>query len=220
MNLGTKIVDLLISKIPDFLDKKIHQVKWEDFFVNTGKFLTSYEENKDRLDSDLAIAFSSENLKDIAKELYNKPAFYLKDELLKRMNTLLDEYELDKKEKTYFVKQFINAIFAYIEENERQMYLELFLGELRIELDYQLEMVSDKLDLLYQKLGDLEEKCVFTILDIEKDLFDKSNKNGKLKLEHFKIDDEESLRQINYKIENKENIHIIGKSKEETLYLI
>lgn len=99
MNLGTKIVDLLISKISDFLDKKIHQVKWEDFFVNTGKFLTSYEENKDRLDSDLAIAFSSENLKDIAKELYNKPAFYLKDELLKRMNTLLDEYELDKKEK-------------------------------------------------------------------------------------------------------------------------
>ena len=208
MNLGTKIVDFLISKIPDFLDKKIHQNKWEHFFVNTGKFLTASQENKDRFDSDLAIAFSSENLKEMAKQLYNKPAFYLKEELLKRMNALLDEYELDKREKNYFVKQFVNAIFAYIEETERQMYLELFLGELKIELDYQFEMMSNKLELIYQKLGDLEEKSVFTILDIEKDLFDKSNENGKLKLEHFKIDDDESLRQIIYKIENKENLQI------------
>lgn len=220
MNLGTKIVDFLISKIPNFLEKKINKVKWEQFFLNTGRFLTASQENKDRFDADLAIAFSAKNLKDIAKELYHKPAFYLKDELLKRLNTLLDEYELDRREKEYFVKQFINAIFTYIEVNESEMYLQLFLGDLKNELDCQLEMMSNKLDLIYQKLGDLEEKNIFTILDIEKDLFDKSNNYGKLKLEHFKIDDDEAIRQINYKIENNENIHIIGKSKEETLYLI
>lgn len=219
MNLNSKIVDVLLNKIPDIIKSKIYLKKWEQLFQNAGEFLTSCQENKDRFDSELAIAFSEANLKEIAHELYNKPAYYLKDVLSNKLNSLLDIYELNRKDKSYFVEQFLNIIFSYIENNDRQMYQELYLGELKKELELQLQSITDKLDLITQKLGNIEEKNILTIYDIEKELYNKSKKS-KLNLEQFKIDDKEAIRQISLKIENNDNIHIIGKSKEETLYLI
>lgn len=219
MNIDERTVDFIMKKIFSFISKKMNQKKWESLFIETGKFLTLSKENKDRFDKELAIAFSENNLKDIAMELYNKPGYYFYDVLFNKLNSLLDLYELNKKEKSYFVHQFINKILSYIEENDRTTYQEFFLGELKKNVDLRLESVIYKIDSIIEKIDDLYEKDILTIYDIELDLFNKSI-DGKLKLEYFKIDDQNFIRKLDHKIQNKENIRIIGKSKEETLYLI
>ena len=74
--MNEKLKDTTIDLLLDGVKKKIDDVKenykWQELFVSTGSFFTNNTDTLIKFEQDLCLAFSKDNLRQMAKKLKDK----------------------------------------------------------------------------------------------------------------------------------------------------
>ena len=222
--MNEKLTDVLIDILFGGIKKKIKNVmenhKWKELFVNTGELLITIPDSKDSFEQDLFAVFSNENLEEMAKKLKDKKGYEFPKLLHKELYELMMEYEIPIIEAETYIYHFMQVIIKYIEETDSNKYLEMFLGELRENINSQFGSIVSKLELIINQIASLKEEEIlcYSISDIDIEIRKESKYKG-LSLDFFKVDDEQfELRFQN--VIHEERIYVVGKSREETVYRI
>ena len=214
------IIDILFGGIKKKIKKVMENHKWEELFVNTGELLLSIPDSKGTFEQDLFAVFSNENLEAMAKKLKDKRGYEFPKLLHKELYELMMKYEIPRVEAETYIHHFMQVIIKCIEESDSDKYLEMFLGELRENINSQFGSIESKLELIMKQIASLKEEEIlcYSISDIDIEIRKESKYKG-LSLDFFKVDDEQfELRFQN--VIQEERIYVVGKSREETVYRV
>lgn len=119
-----------------------------------------------------------------------------------------------------YIHHFMKVIINYLEKNDPDRALELYLGDLKKEIDQNFSAIEEKFELVLSKIAELNEAKVvlYSVSDIDVQIRRMSKYKG-MGLDFFELDDEQFESRFQSAI-NKELIYIVGKSREETTYRI
>lgn len=213
-------IDLLLDGVKKKIDDMMDNHKWQELFVNTGHFFINNSDMVTRFESDLYLVFSEDNLKTLAKKLKNKSGYEFPELLHEELYDLMIRYEIPAMQAETYIHHFMKVIINYLEENDPDRALELYLGDLKKEIDQNFSTIEEKLELVLSKIAELNEAKVVlcSISDIDVQIRRMSKYKG-MGLDFFELDDEQFESRFQSAI-NKELIYIVGKSREETTYRI
>lgn len=215
-----KALDFVVEKVPDLINNYKTDANWTRLFSETGEFLVDSPETLGDFKEDLLIVFTKDNLKSIAKRIQNKRGYEFPNLLHNELYNLMQKYEIPEMEAATYTHHFCQIVFKYLEDNDSDKYMELYLGKWRTEENKRFEEILENQKKILDVVNKLNEgeKNIFTISDIEKEVRRKS-KYSRLNLEFFEIDDEQFEIKFKEEIKN-DKVFIVGKSKEETLYRV
>ena len=218
--LTDKSLDLLFGGIKKKIENVMESHKWVELFVNTGELLVSIPDSNGPFEQDLFAVFSNENLKEMAKKLKNKNGYEFPKLLHKELYELMMKYEIPIIEAESYIHHFMQVIIKCIEETDSNKYLEMFLGELKENINNQFSSIESKLELIISQIACLKESEIlcYSISDIDIEIRKESKYDG-LSLDFFKVDDEQFELRFQDVI-HEERIYVVGKSREETVYRI
>ena len=210
------VLDGVKKKIDDMKDNH----KWQELFVNTGHFFINNSDMVTRFESDLYLVFSEDNLKTLAKKLKDKSGYEFPELLHEELYDLMIRYEIPVMQAETYIHHFMKVIINYLEKNDPDRALELYLGDLKKEIDQNFSAIEEKFELVLSKIAELNEAKVvlYSVSDIDVQIRRMSKYKG-MGLDFFELDDEQFESRFQSAI-NKELIYIVGKSREETTYRI
>ena len=213
-------IDLLLDGVKKKIDDMRDNHKWQELFVNTGHFFINISDMVTRFESDLYLVFSEDNLKTLAKKLKDKSGYEFPELLHEELYDLMIRYEIPVMQAETYIHHFMKVIINYLEENDPDRALELYLGDLKKEIDQNFSTIEEKLELVLSKIAELNEAKVvlYSVSDIDVQIRRMSKYKG-MGLDFFELDDEQFESRFQSAI-NKELIYIVGKSREETTYRI
>lgn len=213
-------IDLLLDGVKKKIDDMRDNHKWQELFVNTGHFFINNSDMVTRFESDLYLVFSEDNLKTLAKKLRNKSGYEFPELLHEELYDLMIRYEIPAMQAETHIHHFMKVIINYLEENDPDRALELYLGHLKKEIDQNFSTIEEKFELVLSKIAELNEAKVvlYSVSDIDVQIRRMSKYKG-MGLDFFELDDEQFESRFQSAI-NKELIYIVGKSREETTYRI
>lgn len=213
-------IDLLLDGVKKKIDDMRDNHKWQELFVNTGHFFINNSDMVTRFESDLYLVFSEDNLKTLAKKLRNKSGYEFPELLHEELYDLMIRYEIPAMQAETHIHHFMKVIINYLEENDPDRALELYLGHLKKEIDQNFSTIEEKFELVLSKIAELNEAKVvlYSVSDIDVQIRRMSKYKG-MGLDFFELDDEQFELRFQSAI-NKELIYIVGKSREETTYRI
>ena len=84
-----------------------------------------------RFESDLYLVFSEDNLKTLAKKLKDKSGYEFPELLHEELYDLMIRYEIPVMQAETYIHHFMKVIINYLEENDPDRALELYLGDLK-----------------------------------------------------------------------------------------
>ncbi|WP_033163456.1 hypothetical protein [Sharpea azabuensis] len=222
--MNEKLKDITIDLLLDGVKKKIDNVKekykWQELFVSTGSFFVNNPDTLKMFEQDLFSVFSQENLKQMAKKLKDKRGYEFPQLLHRELYDLMVCYEIPAMEAETYIHHFIQVIINYLEENDPDKTMEIFLGDLKKEIETHFFTIESKLELVLHQIEDLrkEEVLSYSIADIDIQIRRESKYKG-MGLDFFKLDDEQFEARFQNVI-NDERIYVVGKCREETTYRI
>ncbi len=220
--MNEKLKDTTIDLLLDGVKKKIDDVKenykWQELFVSTGSFFTNNTDTLIKFEQDLCLAFSKDNLRQMAKKLKDKSGYEFPQLLHRELYDLMVRYEIPAMEAETYIHHFMQVIIKYLEENNPDKTLEIFLGDLKTESEKHFFTIESKLELVLSQIADLKKEKVFSysITDIDIQIRRESKYKG-MGLDFFKIDDEQFESRFQSAI-NEERVYVVGESREETTY--
>lgn len=223
MVMKDKLNDKGIEFLTDILSKGISKIKenheWKKLFIDTGEFLVNSHETSESFKEDLAVIFSKENLSEISRKLKDNRGYNFTEILYNELYNLMLQYEVSPMEAVAYINHFSQMIIKYLEENDHDKTLEIFLGEWRKEDEERFTKYDKQLKLILEKLDSLkDEDKPLSISDIDAQIRRKSLFKG-MSLDFFELDDEQFELDFQESID-KNRIFVIGKSREETTYRI
>ena len=155
--MNEKLTDVSIDILFGGIKKKIKNVmenhKWEELFVNAGELLVSIPDSKGPM----------------AKKLKDKRGYEFPKLLHKELYELMMKYEIPRIEAETYIHHFMQVIIKCIEESDSEKYLEMFLGELRENINSQFGSIESKLELIMKQIASLKEEEIlcYSISDID-----------------------------------------------------
>lgn len=214
------IVDLLLDGVKEKLDSVKENYKWQKLFVSTGDFFVNNPDVLVKFEDDLYSVFSKDNLIRIAKRLKDKNGYDFSQLLHNELYDLMVSYEIPIMETETYIHHFMQVIITYLEENDSDKALEMFLGDMRKEIGTYFAALESKLELVLNQISNLNKEKIttYSIADIDAQIRRETKYKG-MGLDFFKLDDE----QFESKFQNSLNdtkIYVVGKSREETTYRI
>ena len=214
------IVDLLLDGVKEKLDSVKENYKWQKLFVSTGDFFVKNPDALVKFEDDLYSVFSKDNLIRIAKRLKDKNGYDFSQLLHNELYDLMVSYEIPIMETETYIHHFMQVIITYLEENDSDKALEMFLGDMRKEIGTYFAALESKLELVLNQISNLNKEKIttYSIADIDAQIRRETKYKG-MGLDFFKLDDE----QFESKFQNSLNdtkIYVVGKSREETTYRI
>ena len=214
------IVDLLLDGVKEKLDSVKENYKWQKLFVSTGDFFVNNPDVLVKFEDDLYSVFSKDNLIRIAKRLKDKNGYDFSQLLHNELYDLMVSYEIPIMETETYIHHFMQVIITYLEENDSDKALEMFLGDMRKEIGTYFAALESKLELVLNQISNLNKEKIttYSIADIDAQIRRETKYKG-MGLDFFKLDDE----QFESKFQNSLNdtkVYVVGKSREETTYRI
>ncbi|MFR6665969.1 MAG: hypothetical protein ACLUQX_07480, partial [Thomasclavelia spiroformis] len=211
-------IDLLLDGVKTKIEDVKENYKWQKLFVSTGSFCVNNPDTLTMFEQDLFLVFSKDNLKQMAKKLKDKRGYEFPQLLHRELYDLMVRYEIPAMEAETYIHHFIQVIINYLEENDPDKTLEIFLGDLKKEIEKYFFALESKLELVLNQIADLKEEKVlsYSITDIDIQIRRESKYKG-MGLDFFKLDDEQFESRFQSVI-NDERIYVVGKSREETTY--
>lgn len=222
--MNEKLKDTTINLLLDGVKKKIDDVKenykWQELFINTGSFFVNNSDMLTAFEKDLFAVFSEDNLRKMAKNLKDKRGYEFPQLLHRELYDLMICYEIPVMEAETYIHHFMQVIINYLEENDHEKTLEIFLGTLKEESEKHFYSLESKLELVINQIAELQKDKVvsYSIADIDIQIRRESKYKG-MGLDFFKLDDEQFESRFE-NIINEERIYVVGKSREETVYRI
>ena len=199
-------IDLLLDGVKTKIEDVKENYKWQKLFVSTGSFCVNNPDTLTMFEQDLFLVFSKDNLKQMAKKLKDKRGYEFPQLLHRELYDLMVRYEIPAMEAETYIHHFIQVIINYLEENDPDKTLEIFLGDLKKEIEKYFFALESKLELVLNQIADLKEEIVLSY-----------SKYKGMGLDFFKLDDEQFESRFQSVI-NDERIYVVGKSREETTY--
>ena len=214
------IVDLLLDGVKNKLDSVKENYKWQKLFVSTGDFFVNNPDVLVKFEDDLYSVFSKDNLGRIAKKLKDKKGYDFPQLLHKELYDLMVSYEIPVMESETYIHHFMQVIIAYLEENDPDKTLEMFLGDMRKEIGSYFATLESKLELVLNQISELNKEKIITysIADIDAQIR-RETKYKRMGLDFFQLDDEQFESRFQSAL-NDTRVYVIGKSREETTYRI
>lgn len=214
------IADLLLDGAKEKLDSVKEDYKWQKLFVSTGDFFVNNPDILGRFEDDLYSVFSKENLESIAKKLKDKNGYDFPQLLHKELYDLMVSYEIPTMKAETYIHHFMQVIITYLEENAPDKTLEIFLGDMRKEIETNFDKLESKLELVINQISELNKENIITysIADIDAQIR-RETKYKRIGLDFFKLDDEQFESRFQNSI-NDTRVYVVGKSREETAYRI
>ena len=219
-----KIQDTIVNLLLEGIQKKIASVKegckWQKLFVDTGKFFLSNPEVLVKFEEDLYLVFSSENLGKIANKLKDINGYNFHKILHKELYDLMMSYEIPINKAETYIHKFMEVIITYLEENYPSKTMEMFLGNMREEVENHFTTLESKMDLVLNKILELNKEKIttYSITDIDEQIR-REAKYKRMGIDFFKLDDEQFESNFQNVI-NDIRVYVVGKSREETIYRI
>ena len=100
-----------------------------------------------RFESDLYLVFSEDNLKDISKKkLKDKSGYEFPELLHEELYDLMIRYEIPVMQAETYIHHFMKVIINYLEKNDPDRALELYLGHLKKEIDQNFSAIEENLN--------------------------------------------------------------------------
>lgn len=163
------IADLLLDGVKKKLDSVKEDYKWQKLFVSTGDFFVNNPDILGRFEDDLYYVFSKENLGSIAKKLKDKNGYDFPQLLHKELYDLMVSYEIPTMKAETYIHHFMQVIITYLEENAPDKTLEIFLGDMRKEIETNFDKLESKLELVINQISELNKENIITysIADID-----------------------------------------------------
>ena len=213
-------IDLLLGGVKKKIDNVKENYKWQELFISTGSFFVNNSDTLTAFEKDLFAVFSEDNLRKMAKKLKDKRGYEFPQLLHRELYDLMICYEIPAMEAETYIHHFIQVIINYLEENDREKTLEMFLGTLKEESEKHFYLLESKLELVIKQIAELQKDEVlsYSIADIDSQIRRESKYKG-MGLDFFKLDDEQFESRFE-NIINEERIYVVGKSREETVYRI
>lgn len=214
------IIDELLEKTKKYLYSYKEDKKWKELFTTTGSFLSKKLDSDIYFERDLYAIFSDENMQELSRKLKSTRGYNFRKVLYDELYDLMVRYEVDKQNAETYIHFFIQAIFAYLEQNDPNRYLEAYLAAWKKEEDEQFSLIQTQLEEILNLLKSFSESEIitYTISDIDAEIRKQSIYKG-LNLDFFDLDDDQFSINFQAAINNYQ-VYIVGKSREETLYRI
>lgn len=213
-------IDLLLDGVKKKIDSVKENFKWKRLFVDTGDFFINNPDMLREFENDLYSVFSEDNLYRLAQKLKNKRGYEFPQLLYKELHDLMICNEIPEREAETYSYHFVQVIINYLEDNDQEKTMEIFLGEMRRENEGNFTELKSTLEAVVEKINALgnEEVKVYSIADIDVEIKKKS-KYKRMGLDFFELDDEQFESKFQNVIEN-DLIYVVGKSREETTFRI
>ena len=215
------VLEIINSFFVNKLESAITSNNWKTLFVDSGEAVIKLSEKENAFVEDLRLVFSKDNMKKLARKTENSSGIDFPTVLHDELAELLHKYEVDEIQAESYIHHFIDAILQYIEENDPNKRLSIYLSEWREKEAVQLKKIQleiSEVKKLLQNSNRIDDS-VLNIQGINALLKQQSNFN--LDLSFFELDDDFFKEKLQMDISlNKTLIYIEGKSKEETLYRI
>lgn len=214
------IVDLILDGVKGKLDSVKENYKWQKLFVSTGDFFVNNPDILIKFEDDLYSVFSNDNLGRIAKKLEVKNGYDFPQLLHKELYDLMVSYEIPIMETETYIHHFMQVIIAYLEENDPDKTLEMFLGDMRKEICSYFATLESKLELILNQISELNKEKIITysIVDIDAQIR-RETKYKRMGLDFFQLDDEQFESRFQ-NVLNDTRVYVVGKSREETTFRI
>lgn len=222
--MNEKLKDTTVNLLFDGVKKKFNEVrenyKWKELFVSTGEFFVRNPDTLKAFEQDLLVVFSDDNMKMLAKRLIDKRGYEFPKLLHRELYDLMARYEIPALESETYIHHFMQVIISYIEENDTDKTLEIYLGDLKRDIECHFISVESKLDMVLKQMRELQKEEVFSysIADIDAEIRRESKYQG-MGLDFFELDDEQFEVRFQDVI-NETRIYIVGQSREETTFRI
>ena len=219
-----KIKDVTVNLILDGVKKKIDSVmedyKWQKLFVSTGDFFVNDPDTLIKFEDDLYSAFSKDNLGRIAKKLKDENGYNFLNLLHKELYDLMVRYEIPAMETETYINHFMQVIITYLEENEPDKTMEMFLGNMRKEINSHFTELESRSELVLNQISELNKEKIITysIADIDAQIR-RETKYKRMGLDFFQLDDEQFESRFQNAL-NDTRVYVRGNSREETTYRI
>ena len=153
-------IDLLLDGVKTKIEDVKENYKWQELFVSTGSFCVNNPDTLTMFEQDLFLVFSKDNLKQMAKKLKDKRGYEFPQLLHRELYDLMVRYEIPAMEAETYIHHFIQVIINYLEENDPDKTLEIFLGDLKKEIEKYFFALESKLELVLNQIADLKEEKV------------------------------------------------------------
>ena len=173
-----------------------------------------------KFEEDLYLVFSSENLGKIANKLKDINGYNFHKILHKELYDLMMSYEIPINKAETYIHKFMEVIITYLEENYPSKTMEMFLGNMREEVENHFTTLESKMDLVLNKILELNKEKIttYSITDIDEQIR-REAKYKRMGIDFFKLDDEQFESNFQNVI-NDIRVYVVGKSREETIYRI
>lgn len=214
------VVDLLLDGVKEKLDSVKENYKWQKLFVSTGDFFVNNPDVLVKFEDDLYSVFSKDNLIRIAKRLKDKNGYDFSQLLHNELYDLMVSYEIPIMETETYIHHFMQVVITYLEENDSDKALEMFLGDMRKEIRTYFTTLESKLELGLNQISNLNKEKIttYSIADIDVQIRRETKYKG-MGLDFFKLDDEQFESRFQNSL-NDTSVYVVGKSREETTYRI
>lgn len=210
----TVLFSLAERKVKDAIENK----KWKELFSASGENIIRYLDREGDFTEELGEVFSPKNMRKIAKRMGKEHGFSFPTVLHDELLSLLQKYGVDKETSETYTHFFCEQIIQYVQDNDEDRTLEMFLGNWRNELRVQYQEIKQSIDDIRAHLMQ-NEVVAESLKDIENAIKEKAYYH--IDLDFFELDDETFKLEFDKCINQKQEMILIeGKSKEETLYRI
>lgn len=162
-------IDLLLGGIKKKVDSVRDNYKWQELFIHIGSFLIKNTDTLASFEQDLFLVFSKDNLNQLARKLKDKPGYEFPRLLHGELYELMVCYDITPMVAETYIHHFMQVIISYLEENDSDKRLEMFLGNLKKEHECHFAIVESKLDLVIKQIEELKKEKVvsYSIADID-----------------------------------------------------
>lgn len=219
----TELIEKTGEIIADFGLKKIKGYKtkgeWKNLFVDTGEFLVQNFDRADELFEDMSNVMSKTHMIELANSVKNENGFELKSALMKKLESLMHQYEIPQDVARSFVIRFFEVIIADIKKSNPEKYQEYCLNEWHEENKSELSIIQGRIEAVYNAVKEVARQVEIYSMDrIELQLLQQTE-NPSIGLDFFKVDDEVFQKEFENSL-GKECIYVKGQCREETIYCL
>ena len=214
------IVDRILERTKVYIEGFKGKKEWRTLFIETGAFIATQLDNDEFFERDLFAIFSAENMKQLSAKLQNKRGYDFPKILHDELFELMQRYDVDKQTAETYIHHFTQAIISYLERNNVDKSLEMFLSNWKSEEEKSFSAIEAQLNLVLDEVKKLSksEITAFSISDIDRRIRREAKYSG-MGLNFFELEDEQFAIKFKSAVKN-DCVHITGKSREETLYRI
>ena len=215
-----QMIGLLVSGVIRRLEQVKDNYKWKRLFIKEGKFLLDGTDELESFEKELYAVFSKKNMKNLSNMLKDKHGYEFPRLLHDELYDLMTRYGVPEMESEKYIHNFSQEIIEYLEDNDADKTLEMYLGNWKKEETEYFNIAIEKLNQILKIVKGLEKIEVesLSISDVDSQIRKESRFKG-MGLDFFDLDDEQFESRLQASIKN-ESVYVVGKSREETTYRI